>query len=282
MRKERQLAFDKLFLLGVFFGLFLTCGSIVLFAEKNIIEGVVLGIIGLIIFTLDATLVPCAYIFDCEGVSICYTVFPSERYLWKNIRAIEVEDESIGRRANVLDLFYALVFAIQGECEGKRKFYMNGFVRKSRRTKRLFEKYWNGKIKGLFDDVKKSVEKKKSSKRAWYKAHAADKIVAMERKARAEVREWLKPFTVKAKEEGISIKADYVYRTSDGEELAYRPETGYAYVLLLKTERCGEIDERSRVDLLYVKLGKKEYQGRKNKRTFEELNLIFSGKFKND
>ncbi len=103
----------------------------------------------------------------------------------------------------------------------------------------------------------------------------------MERKARAEVREWLKPFTVKAKEEGVFIKADYVYRTGNCEEFAYRPETGYAYVLLLKTERFGEIEE-SRVDLLYVKLGKKEYRGRKNKRAFEELSLAFSDKFKNN
>ncbi len=159
MRKGKQLAFDKLFLLYIFFGLFLICGSIVLLAEKNIIEGVVLGVIGLLVVILDAVLVPCVYIFDCEGVSICYTVFPSERYLWKNICAIEVEDESIGRRASVLDLFYGFVFAIQGECGGKRKFYMNGFVRKSSRTKRLFEKYWDGKIKGFFDDAKESAKK---------------------------------------------------------------------------------------------------------------------------
>ena len=280
MRKRREIAFDKFFLLCVFFGLFLTVGAIFLLCKKEVAEGLVIGGIGVLILVLNAVFYPCIYLFDEEGVSICYAFFSNERYLWENVRAVEVQNQRLGgNRASGLDLLYGFVFVLQCEGKGKKRFYTQGGVRVSLRTKRLFEKYWGGKIKGVFEETKNAVAQKKASKQAWWKAHSADKIVDMERESRADVRVWIAPFEAQAKEVCRQITANYLYQTKEGEGLKYRPETGYIYELYLKVEGANEPSEEIRVDLLYVRHGKRAYLGKKNKRAYEETTAFLSKLF---
>lgn len=73
-----------------------------------------------------------------------YVFLPNERYLWRNIRAIEVSDDGTNSSQSPwFDLLFGKVFAISGHVEGELHFYMNGHIRKSWRTKRLLEEYWS-------------------------------------------------------------------------------------------------------------------------------------------
>lgn len=205
--KRKQFALNKLFNLLIVVGLFLAWFSVELFMDDDIAWGVGLGIAALLIMVGSALFAPFCYAFDREGVSLCYVFLPTERYLWKNIYAIEVEDISTGTRATMFDFFYASVFSISGRNEGKQRFYMEGHIRKSFRTKYLLEKYWDGTITGyLFEGVKKRINKRRTKKQSQTKTHLTDEIVPMERELRAESKKWLTPFLAQAKQYDLEIK----------------------------------------------------------------------------
>lgn len=282
MNKRKQFALNKLFNLCIVLGLFFAWGSIELFIENDTAWGCGFGILAFLLFVLPAIFTPYCYAFDSEGVSLCYVFLPTERYLWKDIHAIEVEDKTSGTtRASIFEFFYAYVFAIQGANVGKHRFYMNGHIRKSFRTKYLLEKYWDGTITGyLFEDAKKWFNKRKAKKQSQIKTHLTDEVARMEREIRAETREWLKLFIAQAKQYNLDIKAKYLYITKDFEELKSRPKDGYTYTLIAEISHFNETDENRivvvSVDLLYVRLGKIAYRGIKNKHIKEELEFTFS------
>lgn len=114
----------------VAFGSFLLWISIELLIESEIALGIGFGIAALLFIILPAIFTPFCYSFDSDGVSLRYIFLPTERYLWNDIYSIEVEFKRSGR-ASVLDFFYASVFAVKGNNVGKRRFYMNGNIRKS-------------------------------------------------------------------------------------------------------------------------------------------------------
>ncbi len=167
MNKRKQFALNKLFNFCVVLGLFFAWGSIALFMDNDNAWGWGFGIVALLLIVLPAIFTPYCYAFDSEGVSLCYVFLPVERYLWKDIHAIDVEDKSINSasHANIVEFFYAYVFSIRGMPVGESRFYMNGHIRKSFRTKYLLEKYWDGTITGyLFEDAKKWFNKRKEKK----------------------------------------------------------------------------------------------------------------------
>ena len=158
---------------------------------------------------------------------------------------------------------------------------MQGHVRKTFRTKKLFEKYWDGTITGyLFEDVKEGINKRKAKKQKILKQHLTDEIVPMEREIRADVRNWLKPFSDQAKQYDLDIKAKYYYVTKDFEELTSRPTAGYTYTLIGEIAHFDETDEDRivlvSVDLLYVRLGRSAYRGVKNEHAYDDLQSAFS------
>lgn len=263
--------------------MFFAWGSIEFFIENDTAWGWGFGLVGLLLIVFPAIFTPYCYAFDSEGVSLCYVFLHVERYLWKDIHAIEVEDIKLGTasRVTIFDFFYASVFSIKGTNVGESRFYMNGHIRKSFRTKHLLEKYWDGTITGyLFEDAKKWIDKRKAKKQSQIKAHLTDEVVAMEREIRAETREWLKPFIAQAKQYNLDIKVKYFYITEDFEELKSRPKEGYTYTLIAEISHFNETDENRivvvSVDLLYVRLGKTAYRSVKNKHIKEELEFTFS------
>ena len=283
MKKRKQFALNKLFNFCVVLGLFFAWGSIELFRDNENSWGFGLGITALLIIALSTVFTPYCYAFDDEGVSLCYVFLPVERYLWKDIHSIEVEDTNIitRSRSNIFEFFYAYVFAIKGANAGKRRAYMNGHIRKSFRTKHLLEKYWDGTITGYwFEDAKNRINKKRAKKKSQTTAHLTDEIVPMERKMRAEVREWIKPFTAQAKQYDLDVKSKYLYITKDFDELSSRPKEGYTYTLVCEISHFGETDENRivvvSVELLYVRLGRTAYRGVENKHAKEELEITFS------
>ncbi len=281
MNKRKQFALNKLFNFCIVLGLFFMWGSICFFIDNLIGWGFGFSIVALLLIVLSAIFTPYCYAFDNEGVSLCYLFLPVERYLWKDIYAIEVEDTSLSPRVSIFEFFYANVFSIKGSNVGKIRFYMNGHIRKSFRTKHLLEKYWDGTITGyLFEDAKKWIDKRKAKKQSQIKLHLTDEVVPMEREIRAETRELLKPFIAQAKQYNLDIKPKYLYITKDFEELTSRPKEGYTYTLVSEISHFNETDENRivvvSVDLLYVRLGKTAYRGVKNKHIKEEFEFTFS------
>ena len=280
MNKKRNFALNKLFNYCVIIGLLLARVSYEAILEKDPAWAVGIGIAALLFIILPSIFTPFCYSFDKSGVSFYYVFLPNERYLWKDVYAIEVENISSGR-ASVLDLFYASVFSLKGKGVGKTRFYMTGNIRKSFRTKYLLEKYWDGTITGyLFEDTKKWIAKKKAKKQTVVSQHLTDEIVPMEREIRANAREWLDPFISDANRSGIEIKVKYCYVTSDFDELNSRPDEGYTYTLCTEIARLGETDENRiivvDIDLLYVRLGKTAYRGVHNDGAKEELESTLS------
>ena len=144
IKKKRQFALNRLFNHLIIVGLILLWVSIECFADKDFAYGIGFGIASLLFIILTSIFTPFCYSFDEDGVSLCYVFLPTERYLWKNVSFIYVLNTSTTARTYFIDVFYATVFLIGGENEGEDRFYMKGHIRKSFRTKRLLEKYWDG------------------------------------------------------------------------------------------------------------------------------------------
>lgn len=262
-------------------GLILVRVSIECWMDSDMALAIGTGIVAVLFIIIPAIFTPFCYSFDISGVSLCYIFLPTERYLWKDIYAIEVSDMSIGKRANIFDIFYASVFCIKGKNVGKRMFYMEGNIRKSFRTKYLLEKYWDGTITGyFFKDAKKWINKRRAKRQEQISEHITDEIVPMEREIRAEMRGWIEPFIAEAKQYDLDIKVKYLYITNDFEELKSRPNEGYTYTLIAEIAHFNETDENRivtvSVDLLYVRLGKKAYHGVYNECAKEELRSTLS------
>lgn len=284
MNRRKQIALNKLFNTSVVLGVLSVCISIELFSCDEIIWGIILAVAACLLIFLPMIFTPCCYIFDSEGVSFCYILIPNERFLWKDIYAIEVEDISppyTHMYSITLDFFYASVFGLKGSDSIKRRFFDNVHIRKSFRTKKLLEKYWDGTITGyFFEDAKKWINKRRAKKQAYVNALFTDEIVKMEREIRADTREWLKPILAQAKQNNLDVKLKYYYVTKDSKELKSRPQEGYTYSLDVEISHFNETDENRiivvSVDLLYVRFGKSSYRGIKNKQAKEELQIEFS------
>ena len=281
MNKRKQIALNKLFNLCIVFGLFLAWMSVEFFKDRETSWGIGFCVAALIIIIPALIFTPYCYTFDSEGVSLCYLFLPVERYLWKDVYAIEVDLKNTATRTSFFSLFYSSVFNIKGKNVGNLRFYMNGHIRKSFRTKRLLEKYWDGTITGyLFEDVKKAINKRKAKKQAQIKAHLTDEVVIMEREIRAEIRECLIPLIELAKQYNLDIKKKFFYVTEDFEELKSRSHEGYTYTLIVEIAHPNESDEDRivmlSVDLIYVRLGKSSYRGVLNECAKEELTSVVS------
>lgn len=277
MKKKKQYALNKLFNFLMIFGFVLAWCALEFFLDGDNAWGFGTGAAALILIVPATLFTPYCYAFDSEGVSLRYVFLPIERYLWKDIKAIDVDYKSSGR-ANIFNLLYASVFTIQGNNVGRHRFYMNGHIRKTFRTKHLLEKYWDGTITGyFFEDVKEWINKRKKRKKSQTKAPLTDEVVTMEREIRADAREWLKPLTEQAKQYDLDIKVKYLYVTEDFEELHSRPKEKYTYTLVAEISRPGETNEDRiiviEVDLLYVRLGKASYRAVINKNAEEEIKL---------
>lgn len=279
MKKKRQHALNKLFYFCIIAALFCAEVSYGMFTEVDTWTGVIF-VIAAVAAACVSVFTPFVYTFDDEGVSLRYLFLPNERYLWKDVYAIEVEDLG-GTRRSLIDFFYAGVFSIYGNTVSEPRFYMKGRIRKSFRTKRLLEKYWDGTITGYFlEDVKKWFNKRKKKKGKEIEQHFTDEIVPLEREVRAEAREYVAPFIEKAKEQGLYLRTEYLYVTRNMEELRSRPDEGYTYTLMTEISRFGEEDEDRMVvfstDLIHVRLGKRGYVGVKCEAAGEDFEFTAS------
>ncbi len=277
---KRKIAFNKLFNLFIIVGvLLIIAGCIVIRgdeeAESELALGIGLIVFGAVFIGVPSAFMSCIYVFDEQGVSICYIFLPSERYLWKNIHQIEATDDSTGSsRSPIFDLLFSRTFQISGSVEGKLRFYMNGTIRRSIRTKYLLERYWDGEITGyFFEGVKERIQERKAKKQGM--TIETDEIASQERETRKNAKSWIEPFLADAKQLDLQIDTRFIYVTRDSKESNSRPKKPYTYVAVAKISACGEENKDKftevSADLLFVRLGKKAFIGTLNKTAQEEL-----------
>ena len=267
---KKQIALNHWFLFWVIAGFcsFLFGGAFINSDDRS------LGIFGFAVgafFIVVAIIVePVFYLFDSEGVSLAFAFFKKERYLWQNIRFISNGYDSRGSILSIPTPSYS-TFDIDGKVEGEEKWYMRQYIRKSRRTKKLIEKYWGTVEDSDFVRFKNKVKKWQIRKQKNIDAHFTDEVVKAEREARAMIREITKPYADKARIYNLDLKIRFYYVTSDGDEKKSRPEEGYVYTACAEISYIGETDEDRVVmtdeDLLYVRMGKTGYKYTENKKS---------------
>lgn len=278
LSRKRKWAWNRNLSLFVFFGLLLTALSYGAFREKEIGIGVGFGIFAALLIVAPVVLMPWCYRFDPEGVSICYLFLSQERYLWKNVRCVCVV-QAISD--NGRQFLFLRDLQIQGNVEGKSRFYMDGRISKTRRTKRLIEKYWDGTIEGYWHDEVQAVKKwwHKRTNKKQKQQYLTDEIVLMERQARGSLRLWLEPFAAEAAQSGLEVQTQYLYITKDEEEHRSRPRENHTYTALIRISYPGETNEERigvlDIELLHVRLGKKAYRGVMNPQAESELESAF-------
>ncbi len=275
-KEKKKIALNKLFNFCVIAGLFFGWIAFDSISENDIAFTLITGALSLLIIVLSAIFTPVCYLFDSRGVTLHYIFLPNERYLWDNVRAIEVDWQTSSARASFFDLIYNPSFRIEGKCEGKMRFYMEGRIRKSFRTKHLLEKYWDGEITGYFgESIRNRLKKRKQKKEKEISAHLTDEIVPLERETRKELSELLSSIRDRAAQYGIGIRADYLYITRSGEELRSRPDEGYSYTAEITFYEKGKNERENKLsfylDLISVRLGKTAYRGIKEDGIFDHL-----------
>ncbi len=260
---EKQRAVNKRFVEGIFLNIAFFAFSVVGFYAESKGIGIffaVVFVIGLIsVFCVE----PHCYVFDDYGITSHYVFNRKERYLWKNIRSVRlIFDTGHYRHGPIFLSNY--IYVLDGKIEGEEKWYMQGYVRKSFRTKKLMEKYWGVVEKNDFSTIKKAILKWYGKKQRQVDAHFTDEAVKLEREARQKIREEAKICIQKAKKHNIDIKVKFFYVTSSGEEMTSRPDEGYRYTACAEISFTGETDEDRIVitdeDLLLVRLGKTGYK----------------------
>lgn len=260
--EKKQIAVNKWFVFDAFLDIAILCFSVACFCVDERGTGIFFAVLWVIGF-IGSLFEPCCYIFDKDAVAIIYVLFKKEKYLWKNIKSVNFKYHSEYSAREIIFLSQ-YVFEIDGKVEGEEKWYMKHYVRKSRKSKKLMEQYWDEIFESDFVKFKKKVRKKQIEKQKKIDEHFSDEVVKAEREVRARLRECAKPYIEKAREHNLYIKLRFYYVTENGKELTSRPEEWYAYTADAEISYMGETDEDKKVfadeELLYVRLGKKGYK----------------------
>ena len=113
---KKQIALNKLFNFFMIIGALLVWICIESLLEGDVWLSIALGLAALLFLIIPSIFTPYCYLFDSEGVSLCYVFLPVERYLWKNIYSIEVSDITIGSgggKGNPFEFFMPLFFVLR-------------------------------------------------------------------------------------------------------------------------------------------------------------------------
>ena len=123
-----------LVLVIVFVGL-----SICWLTEEGIGLGILFGVFGLLLL-LISLISPMYFVFSDEGVEIVYHFRQKEYIKWSDIRSITVRGGYFtkGDGLPCYDIAYPV--------KEKRPFFVVGEIQKTRKTKKLIEKYYKKKI----------------------------------------------------------------------------------------------------------------------------------------
>ena len=280
MNKKHTTAFNKLFLLFCLLGIVFVGGAVAL-VMTELSLGILAAVIAATFLIVPMVLMPLCYRFDQEGVSLIYLFLPTERYLWQNLSAVTVHMESGHFGGMIFDSY----FQLHGKVEGKALFYKEGRIRKSRRTHKLLEQYWQGKITGFYtSELKTLAQRKADAEQRASKEHITDEIVPLEREKRAEARRLLNPLVAEAEKLNLSLNFAFYFITPDLTEHTVRPPKDYHYTVVVSLCRPEESDD-SRIltvdaELLHVRLHRKGYRGLSMDNSLKNLESILDNTLK--
>ncbi len=115
-----------------------------LFADISPLEHDVIGAIVFVLFNVCIIFVffisPLYFVFDECSVTIVYHFGQRESILWRDILSVYIKDKRIGK-----GILTNYVFNYPRK--EQRKFFIRGEIPKTRKTKKLIEKYYKKKIK---------------------------------------------------------------------------------------------------------------------------------------
>lgn len=136
---EKYIAFNNHILLYSFsagFGLLLV--SFGLWADENVF--IVFGVFIACIFIIVSLISPTYYIFSNEKVVICHPFKRRETICWDDIRRIK-RYRSWYNRSGIRYNHYKIYYRHEKEVP-----FLNGEICRSKRTKKLLQKYYKGNV----------------------------------------------------------------------------------------------------------------------------------------
>ncbi len=136
---EKDIAFNNhifLYLFSAFFGFVIASfGS---WADEFIFT--VFGILIVLIFIFLLLVSPTYYVFSNKNVVICHPFKRRETICWEDIRSIK-RYRSLYNRGGIGYNHYKIYYRHE-----KERLFLNGEICRSRKTKRLLQKYYKGNV----------------------------------------------------------------------------------------------------------------------------------------
>ena len=150
----------------IFFAAFVAMLVIAAISELTAPSGV--GLLWLVwiamtLFLLTFTLIlPCLYIMSDRGITIVYMLGFLRRYIpWNTVRKLEV---CYPKRCKSLP-YVTDTFAIHGQAQGKQFIFTDNEIVRTRRARKLLERYTGMKVEGFMIDDLRAWGKKRKEKR---------------------------------------------------------------------------------------------------------------------
>ena len=149
----------------IFFAAFVAMLVIAAISELTAPSGV--GLLWLVwiamtLFLLTFTLIlPCLYIMSDQGITIVYMLGFLRRYIpWNTVRKLEV---CYPKRCKSLP-YVTDTFAIHGQAQGKQFIFTDNEIVRTRRARKLLERYTGHPVEGFRIDSLRTRRKKRKEK----------------------------------------------------------------------------------------------------------------------
>ena len=148
MKNKIHFSFNRLFNTLIIVGLLLVELSVCSFKEGDAELGVGL-LFGAAVIIVSCVFIPGCYLFDRDGITLVYIFLQNERYLWANIYDIEVKDSDTRHKSALFFLFF-FIYSLDGQPEGKQRFYMKGEIQKNTQNQAPDKKILGRRDHGVF------------------------------------------------------------------------------------------------------------------------------------
>ncbi len=148
------------------------------------IAGTLLGLV----FLAGALIHPCLYILTERGLWICYALGLIRSFIrWDTVRKLEIQ-YSIGTKRIP---YFSDTFRIHGKAEGPRFFFMENEMVRTRRARRLLERYTGFPVEGyIVSDLrtrrKQRREKQETERRRQNRAERVERNRAAKKASRKQ------------------------------------------------------------------------------------------------
>ncbi len=200
------------------------------FLNNETLVSVILAAVGLL-FLILSYFSPNKYVFDNDGISICFLNSKRQRFLWKNIGRVACHTEYTNKGGKYF------VYKIYGKSEFEKSFFMNSTLPKSKKIKSFFNEYIADKLVD-FTEIPKF--RKNDPECDIFKY-----ILNLEKFTRENVEKYIEPFYSEFKDLGLSYKVKFAYFSDDEDYIEYidRPKGKSSYSAFFEISKPNETNE---------------------------------------